>query len=167
MVGAGVPARLALVVVAAVVMLAACQVPAPPPPNQAPNFVVTNASFFPALDQTTFVQSQPGAPLGTPCSLYPTLPTTVTASATVLPVSGQSPDIVVVDVDVNPPERIDLAPIPGTSTWTGTFPVAGADTDLMGFAASPFHFSMQFVTLWHNTSGGDVDAVPGQIRECA
>jgi hypothetical protein len=130
-----------------------------------PNFTITNASFSPAIETTTFVQSQPGAPLGTPCALYPTLPTTVTATATVKRVAGQMPDSVVVDVDTYPAQRIYLSPVrPGSTTWKATFPIAGVDTQ---FLANPYHYFAQFIVFWHNISMGNDEARAGLVRACA
>ena len=100
--------------------------PPPPPPATTPNFILTNSSFTPPIESTTFVQSQPGAPLGTPCALYPLLPTTVTATATVAPIDGQIPDSVVVDLDTYPAQRINLSQTRnGSTTWTAAFPHGG------------------------------------------
>src|SRR5215469_11846877 len=87
---------LALAALGLVVAGAAC-VPAPAPPPSSP-FVVTGEAFSPPLETTTFVQSQPGQAPGTPCSLFPSLPTSVTVTATVAPVNGQVPDGVGVSV---------------------------------------------------------------------
>ena len=139
--------------------------PPPPPPATTPNFILTNASFTPPIESTTFVQSQPGAPLGTPCALYPLLPTTVTATATVAPIDGQIPDSVVVDLDTYPAQRINLSQTRnGSTTWTAAFPIAGSGTT---FPANPYHYFAQFIVFWHGISMGTMSPEQGWSKPAA
>jgi hypothetical protein len=127
--------------------------------------VVTGVSYNPPLETTTFVQSQPGQPLGTPCSVFPSEPTSVTVTATVAPVNGQVPDRVALFLGLNPFRLLDLAPTsPGSTTWTGTFPIAGTDT---AFSPNPYQFAAQVAVYWHGQSAGGDTPRSGVIQACS
>jgi hypothetical protein len=159
-----------VVAAAGLLVVAAACVPAPPPPS--PPFVITGESFNPPIEGTTFVQSQPGQPLGTPagtppCSLYPNLPTETTATATVAPVNGQVPDRVVVNyLAGNDLENIPLQQTsPGSITWTGTIAITDGRTF---FVTNPMNFYVSFAAWWHWIP----DSVPdmqhvGVVRACS
>ena len=136
---------LAAAAVGLVVLGAGCLAAAPPAP---PPFVVSGESLNPPLATTTFVQSQPGQPPGTPCSLFPSLPTSLTVTATVAPVNGQVPDSVGAYIKGDGDVLFGvLAPTsPGSTTWTGTVPITDGGTV---FTTNPMHFYVTIATQFH------------------
>jgi hypothetical protein len=133
-------------------------------PLDVAHFVIADASFTPTIEGSTFVQSEPGQPLGTPCGLYPDLPTTVTATATVELIGGQAPDRVYVDLEISPHRRVDLVPVaPESTTYSATFTIADEDST---FLANPYHYFAQFVTNINGTTGGNDEARAGILVAC-
>jgi hypothetical protein len=132
--------------------------------------VATGISFSPPLETTTFVQSQPGQPLGTPCSPAPTLPTEVTATATIAPVNGNVPDSVFIDIDTDHFHHVPMAPIsPGSDTYVGTGPVTDG-TEV--FVANKINFLANIGISWQGQSmdlrqPGPEPGFPGVVDACA
>jgi hypothetical protein len=136
-----------------------------------PTFHVSGISFTPPLidpvtnQGTTFVQSQPGQPLGTPCSLFPNLPTSVTATATVVGVNGQVPDAVLVEIDSDHAFTFPMTPTsPGSSTYTATGSVTdGHET----FPRNPMSFMAHVDIVYQGVTSQFGPPDPALLIPCA
>ena len=82
-----------------------------------------------------------------------------------LPIDGQIPDSVVVDLDTYPAQRINLSQTRnGSTTWTAAFPIVGSGTT---FPANPYHYFAQFIVFWHGISMGNDVARAGVVKACS